>query len=298
MPAITNMINGMKILLTGSSGRLGGFLKKHFESRHQVLAPLREELDLAKPDMCLKRLDGMEFDVLINCAGMVSPDVCEADALGAMQVNAESPAALASECQRRGVRMIQISTDYVFGGQAQQPLAEDAAAQPISAYGRSKLAGEQAVMAASSRALVARVSWLFGGPGRSFPDQIIDQALAGKVIEAIADKWSVPTSVSDIAIWLEHIITHHADAAGVLHLCNSGEASWHTYAEATLALAHELGLIKEVPPVNPLKLDEFTAFKARRPRYTVMLNQRLSDLLGAPPRHWRDALRESLMRIG
>jgi len=284
----------MKILITGTSGRLGGALKRCYEPRHEIIAPSHAELDLARPDGLGAVLDDLEFDVLINCAGMVHPDACERDPLAAMQVNAESPAQLAAFCHQRGVQMIHISTDYVFDSDEASPLDEAALTQPINAYGRSKLAGEQAVMAASSKALVARVSWLFGGHLPSFPEQMIKTALSGHEVAAIADKWSVPTSVDDIAHWLECLVTQCPTASGILHVCNSGQATWHEYAETTLRLAHELGLIPDVPMVKRQALDGFAGFLAKRARYTVMSNARLSQLLGQVPRHWQDALRQSL----
>jgi dTDP-4-dehydrorhamnose reductase len=286
----------MKILITGTSGRLGGALKRCYESRHEILAPSHTELDLARPDGLETVLDDLEFDVLINCAGMVHPDTCERDPLAAMQVNAESPAHLAGYCQQRGVRMIHISTDYVFDSMDESPLDEAALTQPVNAYGRSKLAGEQAVMAASSKALVARVSWLFGGHLPSFPEQMIKTALSGHEVAAIADKWSVPTSVDDIAHWLECLVTQCPTAAGILHVCNSGQATWHEYAETTLRLAHELGLIRDLPMVKPQALDGFAGFIAKRARYTVMSNARLAGWIGRVPRTWQEALRESLAK--
>lgn len=296
MPANQFIIKHMKIFITGATGRLGGALKRHYAERHEILAPSRAELDISKPDEVAEIVRDMDFDLLINCAGMISPDVCERDPLGAMRVNAESPAALAAECQRRGARMIHISTDYVFGGEGDVLLGEGAPAQPVNAYGRSKLAGEQAVLAACSQALVARVSWLFGAAAPSFPDQMLAQALAGQEVAAIADKWSVPTSVDDVATWLEHLFTHQPAAAGLLHVCNNGEATWHSYAEETLATAHEFGLLKAVPTVRPQRLEDFPNFIAKRPRYTTMSNARLAGLLGHLPRDWQAALREFLMR--
>ncbi len=286
----------MKILITGTSGRLGGALKRCYEPRHEIIAPSHAELDLARPDDLEVILNGLQFDLLIHCAGMVHPDACERDPLAAMQVNAESPAQLAAFCHQRGVQMIHISTDYVFDSDEASPLDEAALTQPINAYGRSKLAGEQAVLAASSNALVARVSWLFGGHLPSFPEQMIKTALSGHEVAAIADKWSVPTSVDDVADWLEQLMIQCPTASGILHVCNSGQATWHEYAETTLQLAHELGLICNVPMVKRQALDGFAGFLAKRARYTVMSNERLAGWIGRVPRTWQEALKESLAK--
>jgi dTDP-4-dehydrorhamnose reductase len=281
----------MKLLITGTTGRLGGILARHFELRHDLLCPGRAGLDLTRPESLSAVLGGMTFDILINCAGITSPDVCAREPELAQLVNAESPAVMAAECQRRGVRMIQISTDYVFGGEVDTALTEDMETEPVNHYGITKLGGERAVLTACPEALVARVSWLFGG-GNSFPEQMLRAAREGREVEAIGDKWSAPTSMHDIARWLELLWRKGSSATGVLHLCNSGAASWQSYAQEVLDLAHELGMLDHSILVKGNRLDEFPHFIARRPRHTLMSNERLAGLLGEPVRSWQEALRE------
>lgn len=286
-----DMSERMKILITGATGRLGGVLARHYDLRYELICPGRGMLDLSRPESVNASLLGMDYDLLINCAGITSPDACAREPELALRVNAESPAVMAAECKRRGVRMIQISTDYVFGGEVDAPLSEETSARPVNHYGATKLAGEQAVLTVSTEALVARVSWLFGG-GNSFPDQMLRTAREGGELEAIADKWSVPTSMHDIARWLEIIWQKTPAVSGVLHLCNSGAASWQSYAQTVLNLAQELGLLDHPAVVKGNRLDDFPHFIARRPRHTLMSNERLAGLLGEPVRTWQSALRE------
>lgn len=138
---------------------------------------------------------------------------------------------------------------------------------------------------------MTRVSWLFGA-GNSFPDQVLRTAVDGQQVEAIADKWSAPTSVHDISKWLETLCIRAPMPTGVLHVCNSGTASWQTYAQAILDIANELGILKEPLVAKGNNLDEFRNFIAKRPRHTLMSNQRLAGLLGHPVRTWQEALRE------
>jgi dTDP-4-dehydrorhamnose reductase len=286
-----DMSERMKLLITGTTGRLGGVLARHYALRHELMCPGRDMLDLARPESLSVGLREMDFDLLINCAGITSPDVCAREPELAQRVNAESPAVMAAECQRRGARMIQISTDYVFGGEVEGRLTEDMKTEPVNHYGSTKLDGERAVMAASPGALVARVSWLFGG-GNSFPEQMLRTAREGREVEAIGDKWSAPTSMHDIARWLEVLWKKSPTVSGVLHLCNSGTASWQSYAQTVLDLAHELGLLVHPVAVKGNRLDDFPHFIARRPRHTMMSSERLAGLLGAPVRTWQGALRE------
>lgn len=286
-----NMSERMKILITGTTGRLGSVLARHYSLRHELICPGRPILDLARPETVSASLRRMNFDLLINCAGITSPDACAREPELALRVNAESPAVMAAECQRREVRMIQISTDYVFGGDVEEPLSEESSTRPVNHYGTTKLAGEQAVLSACPDALVARVSWLFGG-GNSFPDQMLRTAREGGPLEAIGDKWSVPTSMHDIASWLEVLWQKTPAVTGVLHVCNSGTASWQSYAQKVIDLALELRLLDRPSVVKGNRLDDFPHFIARRPRHTLMSNERLAGFLGRPVRTWQEALRE------
>lgn len=286
-----DMSERMKLLITGTTGRLGGTLARRYAQRYEVMSPGRDMLDLAQPESVSAGLRGMDFDLLINCAGITSPDACAREPGLAQRVNAESPAVMAAECQRRGARMIQISTDYVFSGEVETRLTEAMKTGPVNHYGVTKLEGERAVLDSYPEALVARVSWLFGG-GNSFPEQMLRTAREGGAVEAIGDKWSAPTSMHDIARWLEDLWKKSPAVYGVLHLCNSGKASWQSYAQTVLDLAHELGLLDHPVVVKGNRLDDFPHFIARRPRHTMMSNERLAGLLGEPVRSWQAALRE------
>jgi len=285
----------MKLLISGMTGRLGSALIRCYSPRYKVLCLGRAELDLSRPDSVAEVLRGRDFDLLINCAAITSPDACERQPELARRVNTESPAAMAAECQRRGARMIQISTDYVFGGEKSGQLDEVSPAEPVNQYGQTKREAELEVLSSCPAALVARVSWLFGS-GSSFPDQILREAREGRQIEAIGDKWSVPTSVYDIARWLEAVWQIEPQITGPLHLCNSGSATWQSYGQTVVDLAHDIGLLDQRVMVKGNRLDDFPHFIARRPRHTVMSNARLSAILGHEIRSWQEALNEWLIK--
>ncbi len=288
----------MKLLITGTTGRLGGVLVRHYASRYQIVAPGRDRLDLSKPDSMGSDLLSMDFDLLINCAGITSPDVCEREPVLAARINAEAPAFMAAECQRRGARMIQISTDYVYDGATEGLLDESSPTHPVNHYGCTKRDAETAVLRECPEALVARVSWLFGGSnGPSFPDQILNEARQGRSLQAIGDKWSAPTSVHDIALWLERSWKKTPAVSGPLNLCNSGQATWQTYGQQVIDFAVEFGLLPDSLTVRGNRLEDFPNFIAQRPRHTVMSNARLADLLGHPVRSWQDAVREWMQSL-
>jgi dTDP-4-dehydrorhamnose reductase len=282
-----------RILILGSAGGLGRALQRKFAPLYKTTALTRADLNLEQPETIAAKLARHDFDVLLNPAGLTSPDLCETQPDKARLVNMNGPQVLAECCQARGARMIHFSTDYVFSGESHEWWTEDDATQPINVYGRTKRDGELAVLKTSPNALVARVSWLFGPDKPSHSDNIIQRALQTDDLSAVADKISVPTCNADICDWIERLI--QTPASGVLHLCNSGSASWHSWAEFSLEIASSIGLPVKTTTVKPIKLAELTQFKARRPLMTVMSNERLQNLLGITIRDWSEALEDYLV---
>ena len=268
----------MRIAVTGTTGRVGAALARHFSARHEVIPLPRRICDLADARSLADALDGLECDVFINPAGITSLEVCEDDPALAMRVNAEAPGEIAAWAATRGVPVFHISTDYVFGGETEGTRREDDLPGPVSEYGRSKLAGEQAVSAHPGNCVV-RVSWVSGPDKASFVDSIFDAALAGRPLAAVADKFSLPTFTGDLAVWLDALIERRA--TGIFHACNSGEPiHWHDLGTAVCEEMAALGLISEVPEIRKQTLAECDHFRAARPRFTAMNTRRLAEVLG------------------
>lgn len=280
----------MRVAITGTTGRVGAALARHLARRHEVIELPRAEFDLADPAAIDRRLERLDCEVFINPAGITGLEACEDDPRLAMRVNSAAPGRIALWAAARGVRMIHFSTDYVFDGETTMALPEGAPARPLSAYGRSKLAGERAVLAHPGH-LVLRVSWVFGVEKPSFIDQVFDAALAGRPLAAVADKLSLPTCTGDLAQWVERLLD--TDAEGLLHACNTGPAvSWHGMAEFVVREMAKRGVLPAVPPVEAQALAGMAAFRAPRPRFTAMDNSRLASLLGTPLRPWPEAMAE------
>lgn len=289
-----------RLLLLGSTGRLGGTLAELYAPRYDLIVPGRQDLDLNRPDTLAHELAHLDFDLAINAAAVTNLETCEEAPEMAMRVNAQSAGVIAKVCADRWLRCIHLSTDYVFAGHGCVLLDETAPASPLSAYGRSKRQGELAVMKANADALVARVSWLFGPRRGDVPETTIQRARQGQPLGFIEDKWSVPSSTVDIAAWLERLMTDLSGVSGILHLCNTGVATWRDYAQVSLDLAFKHGLLDRPYSTSGLKLRDFPQFKAPRPPFTVMSNTRLGFLLGETPRRWQDALEAhitSLVRL-
>lgn len=283
-----------RFLILGAQGGLGRALVRRLAFIGDVIAWSRADLDLSRMEDIKKKVETQPFDVLLNPAGMTSPDDCETRQPLASMLNTMAPAALAAICHRLGRRFIHFSTDYVFDGTKTSPWNEEDPARPVNHYGRSKREGEIAVLQANPQALVARVSWLFGPDKASHPDQILAKARQGSELTAIADKTSAPTFTRDLCDWIARMIIGHPEVSGTLHLCNQGTASWHDWGLEALRIAEEIGMPLKTRSILPLRLAESTFFQAARPPHTTMDTTRLTRLTGIQPRSWREALREHL----
>ncbi len=280
----------MRIAVTGTTGRVGAALVRRFSASHEVVSLPRCACDLADTGALKAALAQLECDVFINPAGDTSLENCENSPSLAMRVNAEAPAEIASWAADRGVPVFHFSTDYVFSGEVQGLRGETETSSPVNAYGRSKLAGEQAVLAYPANCVV-RVSWVFGPDKASFIDQIFDAALAGNPLAAVADKFSLPVFTEDLAEWMEYLIERKA--AGIIHACNSGDPiTWHDMATAVVEEMAACGILLEIPVIRRQSLSEIPFFRATRPRFTAMKTHRLTRILGHAPRPWQEALAE------
>ncbi|MES2658690.1 MAG: NAD(P)-dependent oxidoreductase [Verrucomicrobiota bacterium] len=286
----------MRISVTGTTGRVGAALAKHLAATHEVIPLPRSRCDLADGKSLAAALAELECDVLIHPAGITSLEACEDDPALAMRVNAEAPAEIADWAQSRGVRVFHFSTDYVFNSDTPHVFAEEETPEPVSVYGRSKLAGEWEVLARPGNCVI-RVSWVYGAEKASFVDKVFDDALAGRPLAAIADKFSLPVLTTDLAAWTEFLIERRI--TGIIHACNSGKpVSWHDMAVVVVREMTAMGLLSTIPPVRGQELSEMTTFKAARPRHSALATQRLAEILGHPPRPWQEALAEYVRHRG
>jgi dTDP-4-dehydrorhamnose reductase len=278
-----------KILLLGSRGRLGAALAGAWSETHEVTPLSRAEIDISRVDLLEKALKGFTFDVMVNCTGATSLEACEDDPRLAWLVNAEAPARLAEIATARGARLIHFGTDYVFDGKKTTPYSEEDIALPLSEYGRTKLHGELAVIAGAAEHLAVRVSWVFGPEKPSFVDMILARALTDPRVEAVADKTSSPTFTGDVALWMEPFLGPGLPG-GIYHACNAGACTWQEYGQEAVTLADRLGWPLRCHHVSPVLLDSMTAFRAPRPRHTVLDCGKLRRTAAVSIRPWQEAL--------
>jgi len=296
----------MKIVILGAGERLGAALMREYREKYDIAGFDHAELDLASLDDVRGKLGAMNFDVLINAAAFTNVDACETERDRAFRINAEAPGVLAEICNEKDAKLIHFSTDYVLGGEKRAPYTEEDQANPISAYGESKLAGEQNVLAAEDGHLVVRVSWVFGPDRPSFIDAMIKRAQQDEKIDAISDKFSTPTYTHDIAEMLPQFFDR-AVAGGILHFANAGKCTWQEYAQWGLDCCRDAGIPLKARTVGALKLSEMTRLRqgsggqapwvARRPVYSVLSTAKYTELTGTAPRAWREAVNDYITRF-
>ena len=278
--------------VTGSGGQLGRALQECLDARGDAAtAASHAELDIADASAVSRRLEALPRPlVCVNAAGFTHVDRCEREPEAAEHGNAVGPAVLAEACAAAQVPLVHVSTDYVFAGDASEPYREDAPTAPRSVYGRTKLEGERAVLAASRDHLVVRTSWVFGA-GRNFLVAILNQAVARRDGEAsgplrvVADQQGRPTYAVDLASAILAMV--EAGASGVLHFANQGVASWWDLARFLL---DESGFGDIA--IDKIRTGEIAA-DAPRPAWSVLDTLR-AESLGVEIRHWHDAVRAYL----
>ena len=286
----------MKIVILGAGGRLGAALMREYREKYDLAGFDHAQLDLANLDDAGAKLRGMNFDVLINTAAFTNVDACETERDCAFLINAEAPGILAEICNEKDARLIHFSTDYVFDGEKRAPYTENDQANPISAYGESKLAGEKFVLAAGDRHLVVRVSWVFGPDRPSFVDAMLKRAQKEEKVDAISDKFSTPTYTHDVANMLPQFFERDV-AGGILHFANAGKCSWQEYAQWALDCCRDAGIPLKGTTVGALQLSEMTNWVARRPVYSVLSTAKYTELTGTAPRAWREAVSDYITRF-
>jgi dTDP-4-dehydrorhamnose reductase len=239
----------------------------------------------------------LEFEALINTAAQTNVDRCETHQEEAFALNAEAPRVLAEICAGKRALFIHISTDYVFDGEKREPYTEEDEARPISVYGESKREGERRALEANDRAVIARVSWIFGPDRPSFVDWAIGQAREREEVKAIADKWATPTYTVDLAQLLKPLIAKAGSGItdpgyNILHLANRGECSWQEYAQWAIDCCRAENIPLKTTKIGKASLAEMKSFIAKRPVYSVLSTAKYESLTGVRPRPWQEAVAE------
>lgn len=289
----------MRILITGAKGQLGNELRRCLETMKAEIGPIPAEyagaltdcvdhdsLDISDADSVGAWFEAHgPYDFVVNCAAVTNVDGCEAAEARAYHVNACGPENLARECAACGAKLVQVSTDYVFPGDDPEPRVESDPARPISAYGRTKWAGEVLSLAANPRTFVVRTAWLYGYVGKNFVKTMVRLGSAHDRITVVGDQMGNPTSANDLAYEILKIAA--TEEYGTYHCTSKGVCSWADFAAAIMGHAE---LACEVVPVTSAQYKEANPQSADRPAYSSLENAHLAATVGDEMRPWRDAL--------
>lgn len=286
-----------KILLTGVNGQLGYALLNHLPSLGKVVALRREQLDLTDESAIRATVQAIKPDLIVNTAAYTAVDQAETEPELAHAINGNAPGILAQEANKLGAWLVHYSTDYVFDGCKSTAYTENDRANPLNQYGESKLAGERAIQKCSESYFIFRTSWVYGNHGVNFYKTILKLALQKTHLRIVADQVGAPTHSQAIAQASTTILRQfNPNQHGLYHLSNSGQTSWHAFAEAIIQQYCLLQPTRNWPALA-LEADGLTAVsaaeyltRARRPANSLLNNERLAKQFGLTLAYWQDEL--------
>lgn len=285
----------MKVLISGAGGQLGRALLATAPSRVQVVATGREQLDISAADSVARCLAEHEPQALINAAAYTAVDRAEEEEARAYRVNARAPGLLASACADRRIRLLHVSTDFVFDGQRSDPYPPQARAAPLGVYGASKLAGERRVLESAADALILRTAWVYSARPGNFLHTMLRLHRERDELRVVADQVGTPTAANSLAVAL-WAAAAHPHRRGIYHWSDAGVCSWYDFAVAIGEEAQRLGLLNEPAAVRPIRSDEYPT-PARRPAYSVLDKTSAWRDFELAPIHWRQQLRGTLAQV-
>lgn len=292
-----------RILITGSAGQLGYELQRSFADAGEVISHDRDTVDLTVPEQVRKMIRSVAPDVILNAAAYTAVDRAETDREAAHAANAVAPRTLAEEALRAGALLVHYSTDYVFDGSRQGPWTEEDSPKPLNEYGASKLAGEQAISQVGGRYLIFRTSWVYGPRGNNFLLTMLRLGRERDSLNIVDDQIGAPTTSIELADATRSIVSgiragkygEAADWAGLYHMTCSGYVSWCGFAQAIFARSQSL-LDGKTPKVNPIDTSTYPT-PAKRPRNSVLSNQKLNRRFDVKLAPWENALDDVLTTL-
>lgn len=305
----------LRILLIGKNGQVGGDLQSYLPPLGKVIAPGREELDLADPEAIRRTLRGLRPQLIVNAAGYTAVDEAETEPEKAQAVNATAPAVMAEEAKKIGATLVHYSTDYVFDGRKTTPYEESDEPNPINLYGKTKLAGERAIHDAGVPYLILRTSWIYATRGKNFLLTVLRLASQKEELRVVDDQIGSPTWSRMVAVATAQILARVCspeldpprlrELSGIYHLTAAGETSWCGFTRAILEECSDPtrlgpwfkaatdGRPLLVQRVVPILACDYQA-PARRPAYSVLSSAKLLRTFGVQLPDWRAQLQLAL----
>jgi dTDP-4-dehydrorhamnose reductase len=281
----------MKVLVAGSGGQLGRALAASAPSGVTLIAPPEADFDIGDATQVAEVVAAAKPDLLINAAAWTAVDKAEVEEAAALLVNATAVGHLAAAAAAAGARFVQVSTDYVFDGQACQPYRPETPPAPASAYGRTKLAGEQAAAAHHPAPLIIRTAWVYAAQGNNFVRTMLRLMAERDEVRVVADQVGTPTHAAGLARAIWALQSH----SGIFHWTDAGITSWYDFAVAIQDEAVRLGMLSRAVPIVPIATADYPT-PARRPAWSV-LDKSASWAITGPAQHWRHELTDCLKEM-
>ena len=296
----------MKVLITGAKGQLGQELILNAPKGFDIVSTSRDQLNLNNPVECIEAIKNHKPDWLINCAAYTNVDKAEIEYENALFVNSIAPKEFALELKKSGGKLLQISTDYVFNGNQNEPYKTFQDCKPLNKYGISKLKGEEYIkniLFNSDQGVILRTSWLMGATGKNFITTILKLICKKESLRIISDQYSSPTSTFTLskACWrlineFEMRIKDNIKIQNIFHWSDAGVASWYDVAIAIQEIGLENNLIENEVVIDPIHTSEYKSLAAR-PKFSVLDCKSTSEFIKYKQIHWRKALEETLKKI-
>ena len=287
-----------RVLVLGAQGQLGIELQKAFQGAGDVVALGREWCDLGDPGSIRKAMAEINPGLVLNAAAYTAVDRAESEPELAMRVNGEAPGVLAEEARKLGALLVHYSTDYVFDGSKQGPWVEDDPVNPLNEYGRTKLAGERKIADVGGSYLIFRTSWVYSPHGNNFLKTMLRLGREREQLRVVNDQMGAPTAAASLARATRVVVDAGVQDgdAGVYHMTCAGETSWCGFAQEIFRRAR-VSENKSWPTVTGIPDTEYPT-PAKRPKNSVLSNEKLRARFGVALPQWEDALGETLREMG
>ena len=285
----------MKVLVFGRNGQLGSALKMLSPKSSNSLFFTKSDVDFFDTNSIRTIINYHKPELVINAAAYTAVDQAETESSTAFKINAEAPGVIASVCNNVGAGFIHFSTDYVFDGKGEAPYSEQDSVHPLGVYGKSKLAGEEAIASQTDKYIVIRTAWLYSLVGENFLKTMLRLEKSEKEIRVVSDQFGCPTYAHDLAnaVWLivAQLNKNKQFPRGIYHGVNSGVASWYEFAQEIFKV---LGRTDKV--IHPIATSEYTT-SAKRPSFTALSCDHIRQIFGVTLPDWRDGVARCMSEL-
>ena len=274
----------MKLLITGAKGQMGRALNKLLKNKqgYKLVLTDLDEMDITDDKDVARVIEAEMPDVVINCAAHTKVDLCEDDKENAVMINVVGAENLAKAAAAIGAKIVHLSTDYIFDGEADTPYVEESKTNPQSVYGETKLKSEQVVMAGNPKYFIVRTAWLYG-EGNNFVNTMLRLANHHEEIKVVNDQTGNPTSAMEVARVIEKLI--ETEDYGIYNATCEGQCTWYEFAQRIFERA------EQDVKLSPCTSAQYVT-RAKRPKYSVLDNKKLREKFGYKMKHWEEALEE------